>query len=411
MIVVGSSVGVSRTLVDAPLFTAQALRYWAAVLILLLVARCLRVRIVAPRGREWLWLGGVAATGLVLFNVAVVRGVAHAEPAVIAVAVACAPVLISILGPLLEGRRPNGRLLVAAGVVTAGSVLVAGAGRADLVGVGWAVVALLCEAGFTLLALPVLGRLGPWGVSVHAVWMAAAALTVLGVSAEGVSAVATITAAQWVAIGYLAVMVTAVAFLLWYFAVDALGSGRAALLTGVAPVAAAVSGALLGAGIPAVPVWLGIVVVIGGSGHRAAPAHDTAAGHHERVITTRRIRLFLIAILTTSGVLHFVRPGPFISIVPRSLPRKKELVAVSGAAELACAGLLAYPASTADRRPGQRRAVRRGLPGQCVHGAAVRLPPGAGTGRWPGLRLPLQIPLVLWALRVGREPSRLRDRA
>ena len=31
----------------------------------------------------------------------------HAEPAVIAVAVACAPVLISVLGPLLEGRRPD----------------------------------------------------------------------------------------------------------------------------------------------------------------------------------------------------------------------------------------------------------------------------------------------------------------
>jgi drug/metabolite transporter (DMT)-like permease len=251
---------------DAPLFTAQALRYWAAVLILLLVARCAGVRIAAPRGREWLWLAGVAATGLVLFNVAVVRGVAHAEPAVIAVAVACAPVLISVLGPLLESRRPNGRLLVAAGVVTAGSVLVAGFGRADLIGVGWAVVALLCEAGFTLLALPVLGRLGPWGVSVHAVWIAALMLMVAGVTIEGPAAASSITAGQWLAIGYLAVMVTAVAFLLWYSAVGTLGSGRAALLTGVAPVAAAVSGAVLGAGMPGVPVWLGILVVITGLG-------------------------------------------------------------------------------------------------------------------------------------------------
>ena len=48
--------------------------------------------------------------------------------------------------------------------------------------------------------------------------------------------------------------------------------------------------------------------------------------------STRRIRLFLIAILGTSGVLHFLRPGPFVAIVPRSLPRRAELVAVSGAA-------------------------------------------------------------------------------
>lgn len=266
MIIVGSSVGVSRTLIDAPLFTAQALRYWAAVLVLLVVARVAGVRIVSPRGREWLWLVGVAATGLVLFNVAVVRGVSHAEPAVVAVAVACAPVLISVLGPLLESRRPSGRLIIAAGVVTAGSVLVAGAGRTDLIGVGWAVVALLCEAGFTLLALPVLGRLGPWGVSVHAVWIAAVMLMALGVSTEGGSAAASITAGQWVAIGYLALMVTAVAFLLWYSAVKALGSGRAALLTGVAPVAAAVSGAILGAGMAGPPVWLGIAVVVVGLG-------------------------------------------------------------------------------------------------------------------------------------------------
>ena len=266
MVIVGSSVGVSGTLVDAPLFTAQALRYWAAVLILLLVARCAGVRIVAPRGREWFWLCGIAATGLVLFNVAVVRGVEHAEPAVIAVAVACAPVLISVIGPLLEGRRPTRRLLAAAGVVTAGSVLVAGLGRADLAGVGWAVVALLCEAGFTLLALPVLGRLGPWGVSVHAVWIAALMLTALGVTVEGPAVVGSITPGQWLAIGYLAVLVTAVAFLLWYSAVSALGSGRAALLTGVAPVAAAASGMVLGAGLPGVPVWLGIGVVIIGLG-------------------------------------------------------------------------------------------------------------------------------------------------
>ena len=264
MVVVGSSVGVSRALTDAPLFTAQAVRYAAAAVILLLLAKALGVSIHRPHGREWCWLIGVAVTGLVIFNVAVVRGVAHAEPAVIAVAVACAPVLISVIGPLLEGRRPTPRLLAAAAVVTAGSVLVAGTGRADPVGVIWAVVALCCEAGFTLLAVPVLRRLGPWGVSVHAVWIAAVMLAVMAVITEGPTAAALLEPDHWAAIGYLAVMVTAVAFLLWYSAVAALGSARAGLLTGVAPVAAAVSGALLGAGLPGVPVWAGMLLVVCG---------------------------------------------------------------------------------------------------------------------------------------------------
>lgn len=153
----------SHTLIAAPLFTAQAIRYAAATLVLYALARSVRVPIVRPRGREWLWLAGIAATGLVLFNVAVVRGVAHAEPAVIAVAVACVPILLGIIGPLLERQSPRRQILLAAVVVTAGSGLVEGAGRTDAVGVAWAAVALLCESAFTLLAVPVLPRHGAWG--------------------------------------------------------------------------------------------------------------------------------------------------------------------------------------------------------------------------------------------------------
>ncbi|MGE7387288.1 DMT family transporter [Streptomyces sp. NPDC004126] len=264
MAVVGSSVTVSRSLVDAPLFAAQAVRYAAAAVILLLLARVARVPLSRPRGREWLWLAGIAAGGLVLFNVAVVRGVAHAEPAVIAVAVASVPVLIGLVGPLLEKRRPSRRVLLAAPVVVAGAVLVEGTGRTDAAGVGWAVLALVCEAAFTLLAVPVLGRHGAWGVSVHAVWMGAVMLAVLSVCAERPSALAELTVRQWGAVGYLAVLVTAVAFLLWYRTVAAVGSGRAGLLTGVAPLAAACAGALSGGGVPRPAVWLGLAVVVAG---------------------------------------------------------------------------------------------------------------------------------------------------
>ena len=75
MTLVGGSVAVSVVLGDAPLFTAQAIRYAIATALLALIARIARVRIGRPRGTEWLWLSGIAATGLVLFNVAVIRGV------------------------------------------------------------------------------------------------------------------------------------------------------------------------------------------------------------------------------------------------------------------------------------------------------------------------------------------------
>ncbi|MEU9004769.1 DMT family transporter [Streptomyces sp. NPDC048551] len=264
MALVGSSVTVSRSLVDAPLFAAQAIRYAAAALLLVLLARAAGVVLVRPRGREWLWLAGIAASGLVVFNVAVVRGVAHAEPAVIAVAVACVPVLLGVVGPLLEGRRPSRRILLAAPLVVAGAVLVEGSGRTDAAGVGWAALALACEAGFTLLAVPVLGRHGAWGVSVHAVWLGAVMLAGLSLGTEPRNALGTLTAGQWAAAGYLAVLVTAVAFLLWYRTVAAVGSGRAGLLTGVAPLAAAGAGACAGGGLPGPAVWAGLAVVLAG---------------------------------------------------------------------------------------------------------------------------------------------------
>ncbi|MER7822273.1 EamA family transporter [Streptomyces sp. NPDC096097] len=277
MALVGSSVTVSRALVDAPLFATQAVRYAAAALLLFALARAARVTVHRPRGREWLWLAGIAATGLVLFNVAVVRGVARAEPAVIAVAVASVPILLGLLGPVLEGRRPSRRVLLAAPVVVAGAVLVEGTGRTDAAGVAWAALALGCEAAFTLLAVPVLRRHGAWGVSVHAVWLGALMLAGLTVAFEGPAELTSLGRVQWAAAGYLAVMVTAVAFLLWYRTVAAVGAGRAGLLTGVAPLAAAGAGVLTGGGVPGPAVWLGLLVVIAGLASGLRP--DRAAGH------------------------------------------------------------------------------------------------------------------------------------
>ena len=289
MTFVGGSVAVSGVLVDTALYTAQALRYALACALLLgwirLTGRPLR----RPRGSEWLWLLGVSVSGLVLFNVALVLGSRHAEPAVLAVAVACVPVALAAVGPQLEGHRPRARILAAAGVVTAGAVIVEGIGRCDAFGLLWALVVFASEAGFTLLAVPVLGRHGPQGVSVHTTWLAAAMFAVLGVSTEGWWAASDFDVGDVLAIGYLAVGVTAVAFVLWYSCVRGLGVGRAGLLSGVAPVAAAATGIPLTGYAPAAPVWVGIALIAGGlalglgrgssdpSGYRLVP-HMIRAG-------------------------------------------------------------------------------------------------------------------------------------
>ena len=104
----------------------------------------------------------------------------------------------------------------------------------------------------------------------------------LGLVREGPAAVTRLRPEDWLATAYLAVAVTAVAFVLWYSGVRRLGASRAGLFTGVAPVAAAVAGLLLGAPLPRPLVWAGMAVVVTGLAlglrQRRPAAHRAGAG-------------------------------------------------------------------------------------------------------------------------------------
>jgi drug/metabolite transporter (DMT)-like permease len=219
----------------------------------------------APRGREWAWLTGVAVTGLVLFNVAVVRGLLYAQPAAIAVVLAGVPVGLGLTAPIVGQRAPTARLLLGAALVTAGAVMVEGGGKTSWTGVAWAAMALAGEICFTLLAVPVLGRHSSWGVSFHSAWIAALVLAVMSLAVEGSGAASRLSAADWAAVAGLAAM-TVVAFVCWYSAVSHLGPGRAGLLAGAAPVAAALATVATGGATPAGTTWGGFLVVIIGLG-------------------------------------------------------------------------------------------------------------------------------------------------
>jgi uncharacterized membrane protein len=112
----------------------------------------------------------------------------------------------------------------------------------------------------------------------------------------------------------------------------------------------------------------------------------------------------LSGLLLSSGVLHFVRPEPFVAIVPRRLGHAKALVYVSGAAEIGCAAAIA---SRRTRRAGGLLAAALLV---AVFPANVQMAMSAlRSSRAKGAykaatvaRLPLQAPLVAWALRVAR---------
>jgi uncharacterized membrane protein len=110
---------------------------------------------------------------------------------------------------------------------------------------------------------------------------------------------------------------------------------------------------------------------------------------------------FLVALLGGSGVLHFLRPGPFVAIVPRSLPAPLALVHASGVVELLGAGLLAVPRTRAIGGAISAALLVAVLPANVSMALrSAGRPPLYRTVAW--LRLPLQAPLVTWAWQAGR---------
>lgn len=102
----------------------------------------------------------------------------------------------------------------------------------------------------------------------------------LGVTVEGPGTLFALPGKDLLVAGYLAVVVTALAFVLWYSAVGKIGAGRAGLFTGIVPIVAAAGGLLLGGPMPHAAVWIGVVVVLAGlcvgmSRREPAPTQST----------------------------------------------------------------------------------------------------------------------------------------
>lgn len=120
--------------------------------------------------------------------------------------------------------------------------------------------------------------------------------------------------------------------------------------------------------------------------------------------TSHRSAAALATMLAAAAALHVVSPQSYDGLIPRSLGRPRPWVLASGGAELACAAAVAIPRS---RRWGGWASAALFVavfPGNLT--MAWRSPRGRGevTRRtvvaWA--RLPVQIPLVLWAAHVAR---------
>lgn len=290
---VGSLTAVNATLRHYPVFGGQALRYLVAAGVLLFVVR-LRGR-PEPAGRvgrrELGLLVALAASGLAGFNVCIVEATKTTSPATVGTVIATVPVVLALAGPLQQRRRPALPVVMAAAVVALGAGLATGLGHASATGVLWSLGALGGEAGFSLLAVPLLPSMGPIKVSAYSAALAVPMLAVAGLAADGTRFVRTPTWAELGALGYLALVITVVLFMVWYDALARLGAERAGLFAGIIPLSALATTVVLGVGAPgpsdlagAVLVAAGVVIGLrarttspDGAGDSAHPAREPAA--------------------------------------------------------------------------------------------------------------------------------------
>ena len=292
MTTVGTLTAVSATISRYPVYGGQAIRYAVAAMILLGVARLRGRRATPAAWWEWPLLAVLAATGLAGFNVCIVEGTRYTSPATIGTVIGSVPVVLAVVAPLMDGRRPSARVVMAAIVVTAGAGVANGLGGGSPRGLLLALGALAGEVCFSLLALPLLPRLGPVRVSAYSAGLAAPMLLATGLVVDGRSAVRMPTGGEVAGFGYLTLVVTVGAFILWYDALGRIGADRAGLFAGLIPVSAVVTTMALGLRTPgtaelagALLVGLGVVTGLRTSSGRplpvAPPAHDQDPGDDE----------------------------------------------------------------------------------------------------------------------------------
>jgi drug/metabolite transporter (DMT)-like permease len=188
----------------------------------------------------------------------------EAEPAAVGVVVGCVPIVLATLGPLMSRQSPSRRVLTASIAVVVGAAIAQGGGATTAKGFLLSLGVLVCEAGFSLLAVPILPKLGPHAISLYVCIIATTMLVVAGAIADRSNAVPRPTVSESAAIIYLALAVTCGAFIFWYEGISRLGVDRAGLFAGLVPISSLITAAIIGEGGLGLYQVIGVVLVAAG---------------------------------------------------------------------------------------------------------------------------------------------------
>lgn len=231
--------------------------------------------------RDWYSLVALALVGHVLYQLCFIGGLARTSVSNSALILAMSPVAIAAINALRGYERVGlwhwlGALLSIGGiylVVGRGANVAAGHLIGDLLMVG----GVLCWAVYTVGAGRLMERHSPLGVT--GISMAIGTVVYLVIAAPAMRSVnwSGISTTTWLALLYSAVFAIAIAYMIWYTAVQKIGGTRTAMYSNLIPIVA-LAIAVIWRGEPLGGIRLtGAALVLGGVAITRAAAHLTKA--------------------------------------------------------------------------------------------------------------------------------------
>src|SRR5690349_11722981 len=110
----------------------------------------------------------------------------------------------------------------------------------------------------------------------------------------------------------------------------------------------------------------------------------------------------VVGAFLVSGVVHLVRPQTFTPLMPRRLPKHREIIYASGVAELVCAAGLLVPATRRAAGLASVGVLLGVYPGNIKMAVDASRTPSNAFKAAAFARLPLQLPMIRGAWRAGR---------
>ncbi len=258
---VGLGIAVSGALVRYPVFSGQAIRYAIGAVMLGVLGRKSLHTVFSLSRREVLKLLLLSATGLAGFSVCSIEALRSSSPAAVGVIIGCLPIVLALVVPILNWRRPKPRTFIAAAIVSVGAAVVNGAGHSSFHGAMWALGALVGDACFSIIGVSLIEKLGARALSFWATVLATVGLLAVGAAVGGSTAFRTPTLNEAEALLYSGVAISFYAVGVWYVVLKRISVERAGLLTGLIPVSALIGQAILGIGVVNLREVIGVVIV------------------------------------------------------------------------------------------------------------------------------------------------------